>query len=148
MKVIFVNDVAGVAKRNSVRDVSDGYAVNYLLPKGLAVIATSEKILSLDQQQEFEAKYSKKKLNRASGLSSQLNNKLIKILSKASPTGTLYAAITPEVIVKAVAEQFNISLEPTQIEIVNHLKNIGRHEVKILFHSQVKTSLFVDIEPI
>ncbi len=147
MRVIFIGDVPGVAKRNDIREVADGYALNYLLPNGLAVRATNEKIQALANDRSAQLKTQTKEFDRAQGLQGQLQNKTVMIKRPASSTGTLYASITPEMVVAAVKAQYNVFLLPGQVAVPVHIKDIGLHPAQINLHPQVKININLNIQP-
>lgn len=145
MKVIFIQDVNGVAKRNTIREVANGFAVNYLLPRGLAVRATPEKIQALSQQQQSQAQQQAQEQSRAFQLAAALNGKTVTLTRPASSTGTLYAGITAAMVVEAVKQQLGVNLQPKQVSVSSHIKTVGQHQVMIHLSPQAKATLNLQI---
>ncbi|HAO81520.1 MAG: 50S ribosomal protein L9 [Parcubacteria group bacterium GW2011_GWD2_43_10] len=144
MKVIFTKEVAGVARGNDVREVADGFALNYLLPRGLAVRATPEKIQALAQHQEATKNDQINLQNKAHNLADELNGKTVTIIRPASTAGTLYAAVSGEMVAEAVKQQLKVNLLPNQIDVPHHVKTIGQHQVKINLSQSV--SAFINLQ--
>src|SRR3989344_2135553 len=112
MKVIFLKDVAKLGKKNQVKDVAPGYALNFLIPKGLVKKSTESEIINLEQRgKEKEAKNEKlvkefkEKLETIKGI-------VIKIEEKASEKGHLFKAVSKEEIVTAIKKYTGLDLEP------------------------------------
>ena len=145
MKVIFTKEVSGVGHGNEVREVADGFALNYLLPQGLAVRVTPEKIQALAQQKETVKKDQSRFQHKSQGLASELNGKNVTIIRPASTTGTLYAAVSSEMVVEAIKQQLKINLLPSQIDVPHHIKTIGSHQVKINLSSQISAFIYLQI---
>lgn len=145
MKVIFIQEVSGVANRNSVHEVADGFALNYLLPRGLAVLATQEKIQALVRQQESLEKNRSQQQNRAQALAGELNGRTITIVRRASSTGTLYAAISPQMISDVAKEQLKVNLQTTQVIVPSHIKTTGQHKVRINLSDGINATLNLQI---
>lgn len=137
MRVIFTKEVSGVAHSNEVHEVADGFALNYLFPHGLAVPATPEKIKALAQQKESASKHQARQQGKAQGLATELNGKTVVIERPAASTGTLYAAISAEMVAEAIKQQLKISLLAKQIDVPHQAKTVGLHKVKVNLSSQI-----------
>lgn len=142
-----MQDIPGVAKRSEVKEVAHGYALNFLFPQGLAVRATPEREQALRQHTEGEHKTQSREVDRAHSLAGELKDKTVTIACPASSTGTLYAAIAPELVVQAVQEQLKVRLQPSQVLVPPHVKTIGGHQVQVLLHPEVKITLTLHITP-
>lgn len=145
MKVIFIQDVSGVAKRNSIKEVADGFALNYLLPRGLVVRATSEKIQAMAEHQESVIKQDMKTVTRSHQLANEIKGKTVIINRPASSTGTLYASITAEMVAEALKQQHQIGLLSKQISVPVHIKTIGAHQVKVILGDKIESFLNLQI---
>lgn len=131
MKVIFVQSIAGVAERDQVKDVATGYALNYLIPKGLVVPATPQRLANLAARQSKQSEHGNMTMHALERLAAQLSGKLVNVQAKAATTGTLYAAVTPVMVAEAVRTQFKINLSPSQILPTDHLKTVGDHQIRL-----------------
>lgn len=131
MRVIFIQDVANVAYRDEVREVKEGYALNYLLPQGLAVRATPERLAVLKARVTARAAAEGRARSQAEGQLGQLKGKRVTVTARANEQGTLYAGVGPEVIAAAVKQQLGTQLEPHNFSLDQHLKSVGEHTVEI-----------------
>ena len=145
MKVIFTQEVVGVAKRNEIKEVADGYALNYLLPHGLAVRLTAERLQAVMAKQQADSKAQTQALALAYGLAGQLKNKSVTMVRSTASTGTLYAAITPEAVAQALIEQLKIRLLPEQIIVPAHVKTVGDYNIQVNLHPQVKITMILHV---
>lgn len=101
MKVIFLKDVKGQGKKGEVKNVSDGYARNYLIPRGLAVEATEGNLKTLEAQKRSEAKRKAQELAEAKALAEKLEKTTVTIAAKAGEGGRLFGAVTSKQIAEA-----------------------------------------------
>lgn len=131
MKLIFIKDVVGVAKRDEVREVKDGFAQNFLLPKGLAVPATSELIAKAKARAASAANAVIVNKTKAEGTLSQIKGKSVKLTARASANGKLYSGIGAEAIAQAISEQFHVQIHASNITLPTHIKSVGAHNIVI-----------------
>jgi large subunit ribosomal protein L9 len=145
MKVILVKDIAGFGRSGDVKEVSDGHGRNYLIPKGLALPATTS---ALDKIQK-EAKEKQDKLQRIQAqsleLKNRLSNKTISITSKADKK-RLFASIHEQEIANAINTKLDISLAPKQVIIKNQIKTIGTHEVEIKLTENLHAKVKIEVK--
>jgi len=131
MKVIFLQEVPGAGKKNEVKNVSDGYARNFLLPKNLAKIATPAAIKAMEAEkkragQEREVQKDLLKLNIQ-----KLGETKILIERKASEKSHLYDALDPKDLSRIIKEQYQLDIPAEIIEIKNPIKALGEHKFQI-----------------
>lgn len=133
MKVIFLKDVAKMGQHGTMKEVSDGYALNFLIPRGLAVQATPDKVAAhiATQKREGEAKAQHDKMITEAVHS--LKGARIEIRAKATEKGGLFKSITAADIVKAIQEQKQASIPLETIALAKPIKETGEHAVKIAF---------------
>ncbi len=141
MKVIFIKDVAGVARIDEIKTVADGFALNYLFPRRLAVPATPNKTKDLLQKKVSIQKKEDYLVSQGKIKAEALNNKQIIIVKPASSAGTLYASISPEILSQAIKEQLKIEVLPKQIFIPAHIKTVGQHQFTINFSNDIKATV-------
>lgn len=147
MKVIFTQDVAGVARRDEVREVKKGYATNYLLPQGLALRATPQlAALATTRRAAHQATQGKAQA-QATIYAEQLKGKGVVVSGQASKQGTLYASIDAQTLAQAIRQQLGVPLSPTQLILPGHLKSIGSHEVTVDLGQGLRMNVAVTIKP-
>jgi len=144
MKVIFLQDVKGQGKKGEIKEVSEGYARNFLLPKGVVQIATEGAKKTLNQQ---EASAQKKKDNEkkdAQELAARLGEMTVVIKAKAGEGGRLFGAITSKQISEAL-EKLKISIDKRKIELDDPIRVLGVTKVAVKLYPDVKGTLSVQV---
>ena len=130
MKVILQQDVKGQGKKGELKEVSDGYARNYLLPRKLAIIATADNLNTFKLQEKAKAAQLEKEKERAREIASQLKDMCVKISAKAGGSGKLFGAVTSKEISDALKEQHGIEIDSKKIVQSEPIKSFGAFEVK------------------
>lgn len=130
MKVIFNVDVRGQGKKGEMKEVSDGYARNYLLPRKLATEATADNINALKLKEKAKAAQMAKEKAQAEGNAKKLSGVQVIIRAKAGSGGKLFGAVTSQEISKALKEQFDIDIEKNKIVQADPIKTFGAFTVK------------------
>ncbi|PIR78439.1 MAG: 50S ribosomal protein L9 [Candidatus Magasanikbacteria bacterium CG10_big_fil_rev_8_21_14_0_10_36_16] len=143
MKVIFLKDVKGTAKKGEIKEVSDGYARNFLMKQGLVTMATDAELKKLENQAKKKAKQMESELESQQKVAGRLDGEEIEILSKVSNSGTLYAAINSSKLAQAIKKQLSITVKPEQIKLKEPIKDIGEHSVHISFNHGLEADIRV-----
>ncbi len=133
MKIILKKDIKNLGKKNEVKEVSDGYARNFLIPKKWAEIATPQKIQKAQNELAISIAKAEEELKRCQRLAKNLDGLEIEIPVKTTKEGKLYESINASKIVKILNEKNNIKLEKNQINIAQPIKSIGEYKVIIKF---------------
>ena len=131
MKVILQQDVKGQGKKGELVNVSDGYARNYLLPRKLAVTATTENVSVMKQQEKARLKKMEADKAAAKEIAEKLQSLVVKIPARSGGTGgKLFGAVTSKEISEALSEQYDVEIEKNKIVQDEHIKTFGPHEVR------------------
>ena len=130
MKVIFNVDVRGQGKKGEMKEVSYGYARNYLLPRKLATEATADNINALKLKEKAKAAQMAKEKAQAEENAKKLSGIQVIIRAKAGSGGKLFGAVTSQEISKALKEQFDIDIEKNKIVQADPIKTFGAFTVK------------------
>ncbi|TSC60053.1 MAG: large subunit ribosomal protein L9 [Parcubacteria group bacterium Gr01-1014_107] len=141
MKVILLKDVLKVGQRYEVKNVASGYALNFLIPRGLAKITTSGEVRRIEKMKEEEEKRKQEKINELREQLKKVEAKKIELKWQANDKGHLFEGIQKEDIAEALKSQVGISLEPEFIYLDKPIKEIGDYEIEIKafdFKSKVK----------
>ena len=133
MKVILTTDVKGQGKKGELKEVSDGYARNYLLPRKLAVEANADNMNALRLKEKAKALENAK----------QLESIIVKISAKAGSNGKLFGSITSKEISDALSKQHGIEIEKQKIVQAEPIKNFGSYEVKCKFGYEISGTVHV-----
>lgn len=145
MKVILTQDVKSQGKKGDVINVSDGYANNFLIKKGLAVMATNENMNILKNKNASEEHKRQVELDNAKELKEKLNDKEIILNSKAGEGGKLFGAVTSIDIASAIKNTLNIEVDKRKILLKDNIKMAGIYEVEIKLHKDVTAKVKVNI---
>lgn len=144
MKVIFLKDVKGVAKKGDIKESKDGYAKNYLFKNGLAVEATEANLKKLENQKAAEAAKEQKRKDDAKALAEKLRTVGIKLSKKAGETGKLYGAITSADIAEALKAE-GLEIDKRDIDLHDPIKDTGVHTVKVNIYMDIKSEIKVEV---
>ena len=131
MKVIFNTDVKGQGKKGEMKEVSIGYARNYLIPRGLATEATTDNINALKLKEKAKAAQMAREKAEAQENAKKLEGVQVIVRAKAGGAGKLFGAVTSQEISDALKEQFGIEIEKNKIVQAEPIKTFDSREVKL-----------------
>ena len=137
MKVIFNEDVRGQGKRGEMKEVSDGYARNYLLPRKLASEATPDMLNAFKLKEKAKKAQMAREKAQAEENAKRLEGVVVKISARAGQGGRLFGAITSQEISDALREQHGIEIEKNKIVQAEPIKQFGSFEVKARLGSEI-----------
>ena len=143
MKVIFHEDVKGQGKKGELKEVSDGYARNYLLPRKLASEATAEQLNALKLKEKAKAAQIAKEKAQAEENAKKLGGVQVIIKAKAGNAGKLFGAVTSQEISDALKAQFDIDIEKNKIVQAEPIKTFGSFSVKAKLGYEVSGTINV-----
>jgi len=136
MKVILLKDINKLGKKNSVVNVKDGYALNFLIPQKMAVPASKEKIKQLEANQQKTISKQKAAERELKKLMSNLSGQKIIIKKPASDKGKLFASLTLDEILSAIKNALGVELDKSQIKLKEHIKTVGEHKIKLIIKNK------------
>ena len=145
MKVILLTDVKKLGQKGDVVEVAEGYARNYLIPKGLAKPATEGSLKELKVVKEREAAQKQKQLEQAKELASRLEGKDIIITSKAGDKGRLFGSVTNKEVAEAIHAQYQVEVDRRKVELKEAIKALGEYPVKVQLHPKVSANMTVRV---
>ena len=146
MKVIFLKDVKGTAKKGEMKEVSDGYARNFLIPKGVAKEATASSINDLNRQKTAESLKKQKEEQDAKDLAEKLKAITVTMYSKAGDGGKLFGSITSKDIAERLNKEHKIDIDKRKILLDDHIKMLGSHTVPVKLHQNVTAEFRVEVK--
>jgi large subunit ribosomal protein L9 len=146
MKVVFLKDVSSKAKAGEIKEVADGYARNFLLPRGLALPATSIAIKTAQSQVEGKARHKARQKEELVELAKLVDGKIVNFQAKAGEKGKLHGSITSTNIADELSKLVNIEIDKRKIELDEPLRELGSHNVKINFAKDIMAQVTVIIE--
>lgn len=145
MVVILLKDVKGTGKAGEVVKVSDGYARNMLLPKGLAKEATEGNIRNLEKQKEIAAEKRAEQKAAAQAQAAKLAEMTVVIKTKGGDNGKLFGSITSKDIADALEKQEGIKIDKKKIDLASPIKQTGETEVTVKLFPEVSAVLKVSV---
>lgn len=147
MKVILLLDVPKLGKRGEIKEVSDGYARNYLIPKGLARELREKDLKSLEIQREMERRRYEKLRKESEKKLEELKRGVLRIPVKSGEKGRLYGSVTSSLIAKVISEKLGVELDKRNIHLEKQIKEIGMYDVDIRLPGGVKGRIKIEIIP-
>lgn len=146
MKVILKSDIKGVGKKDEIINANDGYARNFLFPKGLAVEANNENLIKLKAKKEGESYHKAQDLQFAREQAEKIGKLLLVLKVKAGENGKIFGGVTSKEIAEALKKQYNIDVDKKKISMAETIKTLGRFSVEIKLYEGVIAKLAVTIE--
>jgi large subunit ribosomal protein L9 len=146
MKVILNQDVKGTGNAGEVKDVADGYARNYLIPRKLAVPATSSALKGVEQRRASEAKRAAAEETTARDLAERIAAQPVVIQAKVGDQGRLYGSITSGDIGEALAARLGRPVDKRQIQLAEPIRQLGTFQVPMRLHRNVAATLTVEVQ--
>jgi large subunit ribosomal protein L9 len=145
MKVVLRSDVPNLGKRGDICDVADGYARNFLLPKGRAIPANSgiaQQAATMRRARETKDAHDRQ---AAEGVARSLVQHVIRLPMRAGPEGKLFGSVTTTNIAEAIAEQAGVEIDRHRLQLVEPIKTLGTHQVPVRLHADVEFPVTVEI---
>ena len=138
MEILLLQNVDKVGKKNDLLVVGDGYALNYLLPQRLAIIATPTVRRRYAEHIRRRAEEREREKTAQQGVMKALSGKTVRFARKVTKTGKLYAAISAKAIADALKEQHGMELTAEDINIPDHIKSTGTFEIEVKVGEQTQ----------
>lgn len=145
MKVILVQDVKKMGVKGEVKEVADGYARNYLIPQGLAVEATANKLKETQEKQNSAQKKKDQEKFRAESLRDKLDGEKIAIHVKTGSNEKLFGAITSKEISELLLKKFAVTIDKKKIEIKDPIKHLGDYKITLKLYAGVQAAIELNV---
>ncbi|MBR2404951.1 MAG: 50S ribosomal protein L9 [Clostridia bacterium] len=145
MKVIFIKDLKGQGKVGEEKNISDGYAKNFLIPKGYAIEATNANINDYKGKKDSENFKKQQEIEKAELLKQKLSEINLKLAAKCGENGKLFGSITSKELAENIKKQFDLSIDKKKIILPDGIKTVGTHKVEVKLHPGIVGTLTVSI---
>ena len=142
MKVILLQDVQGSGKKGDLVNVSDGYARNFLLKRGLAKEASAQNLAELKSAQAAKARQQQREIDAANKTASEISGKSIKISAKAGQGGKLFGAVTAKEVADELKRQLGVEVDRRRITM-DDIKSYGSFEADIKLYTGISAKVYV-----
>ena len=147
MKVILLDNVKGVGKKDEIINVNDGYARNFLFPKKLALEATKDNLLKLQAKKDSQKHKKNLEIEEFKRQADKIKDIVLKIKVKAGANGKIFGGVTAKEISEELKKQYKMEIDKKKINLEETIKNIGRFSVEIKFGDGVSAKLTLAVEP-
>ena len=143
MQVILTQDIRGKGKKGQMIEAAEGYARNFLIPKGMAVLATKDAMNTMNLQAKAKAKADAEGKAAALAAVEKLKGCQVKVAAKGGAEGKLFGAVTGSVISENLKKQYDIDIDPKKLVIAEPIKSFGSYEVKAKLGYEVSGTVYV-----
>ena len=147
MKLILKEDISKLGRKGDIVNVAKGYARNYLIPKNIAMVATTKNVKIAERMQEKRQAVLEENSQLADSIQQALADAHLVIAQNSTDEGTLYAAVTNAQMIESIEKFSTFKLEEDQVIVENQVKEIGLHTVKIQLSSDVNFDVTLEIVP-
>ena len=143
MKVILLEDVQGSGKKGEVVNVSDGYAKNFLLKRGLAAEATPKAMNELKAKQASQQHKVQMEIDAASATAKEIGDRTVKLAAKAGQGGKLFGSVTSKEVSEALQKQLGVEIDKRKIVLESEIKAFGTYTAELKLYQGVTAKVFV-----
>jgi len=145
LKVILLKDVPRLGKKGDVKEVADGYARNYLIPRKLARELDEGALKSMENELKMRMKKEERIRKRSEGILKELKKRVHKITVKAGGSGKLFGSLTGNVIAEKLSELTGIDVDKRWIKLEKPLKELGKYEIEMRLPGGVKGTVEIEL---
>ncbi len=146
IKIILLSDVSDLGKKGEILEVKPGYVRNYLMPQGLAKIATDEEVEKLEEKQKKERAEKEAELSEKRSLADQLAGTTLEFEKKESKSGKIFGSVDTKAIAKELEKKANIKLKASDVKLEKPIKDIGEHKVAVKMAQDINVDIKVLIK--
>lgn len=148
MEVVLTKKVDTLGERGSIVRVADGYGRNYLLPKGMAILATRNAKRHAESLQRAEERREQQRRDHASAERDKVHGRAVTVRARATGEGKLYGSVQAKEICEALRETHGLVLDPHQCQIAEPIRAIGEHVVQFLFYHDIAADVSLTVKAV
>ena len=148
MRVVFLEDVEGVAKGGDVKDVKNGFARNFLIPKSLAVPATHDALQRIEKLAQQAEKARLKKLSDMRALGEELKGARVDVEMRAGSGGRLYGSVTNAIVASRLSELTGKHIDRRSVTVPDSLRELGSYKAGVRLHAEVQAEVDILVHPL
>ena len=145
MKLILTKDVKGQGKKDQIIEVSDGYARNFLIPRGLAIPADAKSMNDVKNREDSRLHKIETEKAAAKEIAAKLENITVKIVGQAGSDGRLYGSVTAKDIAEALEKQFGIAVDKRKLSLPEPIKAFGTYNTEVKLYTEVTGKVKVTV---
>lgn len=145
MKVILLKDIKGTGKKDQIIEASDGYARNFLFPKGLAREANATNLNAIENAKSAQKHREEVERAKAEEIRKEISGKVIRITARGAEGGKLYGSVTAQEIADALNKQYGVKVEKRKIDVAN-IRNAGDFTVNVWLYAGITAEMTAKVE--
>ena len=145
MKVILLQDIKNVGKKDEIINANDGYARNFLFPKNLALEATKDNLLKLQAKKDSQKHKKDLEIEEFKKQADKIKDIVLELKVKAGSNGKIFGGVTSKEISEELKKQYKMEIDKKKIILKETIKNIGRFSIDIKFGDGVNTKLTINV---
>ena len=145
MKIILTQDVKSLGKKGEIVEVNQGYARNFVLPKGLGVEATPKNLNDLKLKNQNDEKIAAENLAAAQKLADELKDKKITVSMKVGEGGKTFGSVSSKEVAEEMKKQLGVEVDKKKIIMKDAVKSLGGYNIGIKLHPQVTAEVLLDV---
>ena len=145
MDIILLENISKLGKIGEVVKVKDGYARNFLLSQGKALRSNKKNLEIVSKKREELNKKDNEIKKQFIKISEKINKKTITLKKETKENGELYASIKPKEVVSLIEKSFQVEVEPSSIELKKDINSVGKFEIQLNLHAEVKSNITIEI---
>ena len=145
MKVILLKDIKGTGKKDQIIEASDGYARNFLFPKGLAREANATNLNAIENAKSAQRHREDVERAKAEEIRKEISGKVIRITARGAEGGKLYGSVTAQEIADALNKQYGVKVEKRKIDVAN-IRNAGDFTVNVWLYAGITAEMTAKVE--
>lgn len=146
MRVLFIKDLAGYAKKGEIKDAREGYATNYLIPKGFVEIATAEIVAKVDKELKVAQKRKEQQQAKFGVLKTDLEKQTFAVKVKVGDKGQVFGGVHEKDIIKIINGKMKTNLDKNQIDLDHPIKEIGIHTIKVKLGQGIDANVKIEVK--
>ena len=147
MKIVLTKEVKALGKIGTVVEVTDGYARNYLVPRGFASEATKGALVAIEERRRSKVRREAEILAEAEGLAKLLESQTLSVPAKSGGNGKLFGTVTNANVAEAISAAFQIEIDRHKIEVPENIKSLGSYPIEIKLAKNVIAKTTVKVVP-
>lgn len=148
MKVILLQDIREMGKKDDIVNVSDGYARNFLFPRKLAAEATESAVKVVERKRAAERRHEAEARAAAEEIAAKLKNKVVILKAKCGEKGRLYGSVTAQEVADAIRDGYQVEMDKRKVEIKDPVRQLGDYEVIVHVYPNVNTKMILRVKSI
>ena len=146
MKVILKQDVKNIGKKDEIHEVSDGYARNFLFPRGLAAVADAGAMNVARTKSEAKAHHEAEARAEAEALAAKVKDKVVTVKVKGGASGTLYGKVTSKDVAEALSKLIGAEIDKKKVDLPSGIKEFGSYDAAVKLYAGVSAGFKVKVE--